>query len=89
MLLTGIKKIGKELTDAGRYSYSALCAISINHLFNNEWDIPFNEMCLKKILKNVELPKQVILHFIQTNCTEYFVYKLSVDILLLFILLYF
>lgn len=55
----GIKKIAKELTDAGRYSYAALCAISINQLFNNDWDKPFSEICLRKILKNVELPKQV------------------------------
>lgn len=55
----GIKKIGKELTDAGKYSYTALCAISINHLFNNDWDKPFSEICLRKILRNVELPKQV------------------------------
>lgn len=55
----GIKKIAKELTDAGRYSYAALCAISINQLFSNDWDKPFSEICLRKILKNVELPKQV------------------------------
>lgn len=59
-IFTGITKIGKELTDAGRYSYTALCAISINHLFNSDWDKPFSKICLRKILNYVELPKQVI-----------------------------
>lgn len=55
----GILDLSVSLTDAGKYSYAGLCAISLNQLYNTSWDRPFCENCVKCILKHLELPKQV------------------------------
>nr|XP_018904904.1 PREDICTED: transmembrane and coiled-coil domain-containing protein 4-like isoform X2 [Bemisia tabaci] len=47
-----------NLSDAARYSFAAVCALALNHLFNNDWDQPFNEKCLKKLLDFLKLPQQ-------------------------------
>jgi hypothetical protein len=49
----------KELSDAGSYSYAAICAISLHELFGAEYDMPYSKDCIKKFVKHLELPKQV------------------------------
>ncbi|XP_073973426.1 transmembrane and coiled-coil domain-containing protein 4-like isoform X2 [Rhodnius prolixus] len=49
----------KELTDAGKYSYVGLCAVSLHALFDTDWDQLFCQKCLKCILKHMELPDTV------------------------------
>jgi hypothetical protein len=51
------------LSDAGVYSYAAICALALHELFDNEWDQKFNLQCIKLILEHLHLPKQVIFHF--------------------------
>jgi hypothetical protein len=50
------------LSDAGIYSYAAICALAICELFDNEWDRKFNHQCIKLILEHLHLPKQVLFH---------------------------
>lgn len=47
------------LSDAGIYSYAAVCALVLHELFDNEWDKKFNHQCMKLILEHLHLPKQV------------------------------
>jgi hypothetical protein len=51
------------LSDAGVYSYAAICALALHELFDNEWDQKFNQQCIKLILEHLHLPKQVMCHF--------------------------
>lgn len=56
-----------NLSDAARYSFAAVCALALNHLFNNDWDQPFNEKCLKKLLDFLKLPQQVSIYELSIN----------------------
>lgn len=47
------------LSDAGKYSYCAVCVIAMKELYDNVWDKPFNEHCLDVILNHLKLPKSV------------------------------
>ncbi|KAF6198603.1 hypothetical protein GE061_008355 [Apolygus lucorum] len=52
--------LSKALSDAGKYSYAGLCAITLNKLFYyNEWDRNFCGFCLKCIIKHLDLPSSV------------------------------
>ncbi|XP_069674733.1 transmembrane and coiled-coil domain-containing protein 4-like isoform X1 [Periplaneta americana] len=53
------KELRMLLSDAGIYSYAAICALSLHELFDNEWDQKFNLQCIKLILNHLRLPKQV------------------------------
>lgn len=61
------------LTDAGIYSYAAICALSLHELFDNEWDQAFNHKCMKTILEHLKLPKQVesvMMLMIEGKCSQ-------------------
>lgn len=47
------------LSDAGTYSYAAIIALTLHELFDNPWDLKFNEKVLKLLLLHLNLPKQV------------------------------
>nr|CAD7445310.1 unnamed protein product [Timema bartmani] len=47
------------ISDAGIYSYAAICALSLHELFDNPWDKDFNQRCIKLLLEHLKLPKQV------------------------------
>ncbi|XP_066994229.2 transmembrane and coiled-coil domain-containing protein 4 [Anabrus simplex] len=51
--------LGTLLSDAGIYSLAAICALALNELFNDEWDMPFNHRCIRLLLEHLKLPKQV------------------------------
>lgn len=53
------RSVDQVLSEAGRYSYSAICAILLNSLYDNEWDRPFSETCLRTIISHLDLPSQV------------------------------
>uniref|UniRef100_A0A8D8ZQY6 Transmembrane and coiled-coil domain-containing protein 4 n=1 Tax=Cacopsylla melanoneura TaxID=428564 RepID=A0A8D8ZQY6_9HEMI len=48
------------LSDAAKFSCAALCALSLNHLFNNEWDETFNRQCIQRVVTYLQLPQQVL-----------------------------
>ncbi|KAL1465221.1 hypothetical protein WDU94_004808 [Cyamophila willieti] len=48
------------LSDAAKFSCAALCALSLNHLFNNEWDQTFNRQCIHRVVTYLQLPQQVL-----------------------------
>lgn len=52
------------LSDAGKYSYCAVCVIAMKELYDNVWDKAFNEHCLDVILIHLKLPKSVSCHII-------------------------
>ncbi|KAK7790687.1 hypothetical protein R5R35_009593 [Gryllus longicercus] len=52
-------EITSQISDAGIYSYAAICALSLHELFDNEWDRSFCHKCIKQILDHLKLPKQV------------------------------
>ncbi|XP_067127647.1 transmembrane and coiled-coil domain-containing protein 4-like isoform X1 [Centruroides vittatus] len=58
-LQTFFKPITIVLSDAGLYSYCALCAISLHNLFSDEWDRTFRERCLRQLIRRLNLPSQV------------------------------
>lgn len=47
------------LSDAGLYSYAAICALSLHELYNYEWDQSFNQSFINNLLQHLQLPKQV------------------------------
>ncbi|KAI5755000.1 hypothetical protein M8J77_013236 [Diaphorina citri] len=47
-------------SDAAKFSCAALCALSLNHLFNNEWDQSFNRQCIQRVVTHLQLPPQVL-----------------------------
>ncbi|XP_076451988.1 transmembrane and coiled-coil domain-containing protein 4-like isoform X2 [Babylonia areolata] len=51
--------IHQEMTDAGQYSYAALCALGLRMLFEENWNREFNKETLTLILNGLEQPKQV------------------------------
>ncbi|CAB0003806.1 unnamed protein product, partial [Nesidiocoris tenuis] len=52
--------LSKTLTDAGKYSYAGLCAITLHELFYyNDRDRIFCHQCLKCIIQHLELPSSV------------------------------
>ncbi|KAL8621637.1 hypothetical protein ACOMHN_036870 [Nucella lapillus] len=51
--------IHKQMTDAGQFSCAALCALSLQKLFEEEWNRNFNKETLSLILNGLEQPKQV------------------------------
>lgn len=54
-----VHEITSLISDAGIYSYAAICALSLHELFDNEWDCSFCHKCIKQILEHLKLPKQV------------------------------
>jgi hypothetical protein len=48
------------LTDAGKYCYAVICALSLNELFNTEWDMPYSKKCSIELVQRLDLPQQVI-----------------------------
>lgn len=47
------------LSDAGTYSYAALISLTLHELFDNTWDLKFNQLTIKALLQHLNLPKQV------------------------------
>ena len=62
-----MEQLHSLLSDAGIYSYAAICALVLHELFDNEWDKKFNYQCVKLILEHLHLPKQVLFHFMYLN----------------------
>ncbi|XP_049845968.1 transmembrane and coiled-coil domain-containing protein 4-like isoform X2 [Schistocerca gregaria] len=65
--------MAEVLTDAGIYSYAAICALSLHELFDNWWDQAFNHKCMKTILEHLKLPKQVesvMILMIEGKCSQ-------------------
>lgn len=56
----GILDLADSLTDAGKYCYAGLCAVTLHKLYNNDWDKPFCDKCINCIVKNLQLPPQVM-----------------------------
>lgn len=65
-------ELHKLLSDAGIYSYAAICALALHELFDNEWDQKFNLQCIKLILEHLHLPKQVLFHLTEVSVVSYF-----------------
>ena len=68
--VVSVHKVGQLhclLSDAGIYSYAAVCALVLHELFDNEWDKKFNHQCMKLILEHLHLPKQVLFNFMYLN----------------------
>jgi len=68
-----VGQLHSQLSDAGIYSYAAICALVLHELFDNEWDEKFKYQCVKLILKHLHLPKQVLFHFMYLNSMSYLV----------------
>ncbi|KAF4517179.1 hypothetical protein B566_EDAN005611 [Ephemera danica] len=68
----GLEKTALELSDAGKYSYAALCALSLNELFSSEWDMPFSKKCSSEFIERLGLPHQVqeTMNCFLTGCTD-------------------
>ncbi|XP_022344967.2 transmembrane and coiled-coil domain-containing protein 4-like isoform X2 [Crassostrea virginica] len=54
----GSKTLAASLTDVGSYSYSALCAVSLNQLFTEEYESSFKTKTLDEIVKHLGLSHQ-------------------------------
>ncbi|GAB1610148.1 transmembrane and coiled-coil domain-containing protein 4-like, partial [Argonauta hians] len=54
-----VTSVLKQMTDAGQFSYSSVCALGLKMLFDNKWHLSYKEDVLMKILKFLEQPKQV------------------------------
>ncbi|BFZ23203.1 hypothetical protein BsWGS_26242 [Bradybaena similaris] len=57
-LMEPIVPIHKDLTEAGQFSYAALCATLLYSLFDSD-DKKFKDETLSAILESLELPKQI------------------------------
>ncbi|GIX72177.1 transmembrane and coiled-coil domain-containing protein 4 [Caerostris extrusa] len=53
------KPLSTVISDAGIYAYCAICAISLNDLYKEEWNRTFRERCLSRLIIHVGLPEQV------------------------------
>ncbi|XP_061189624.1 transmembrane and coiled-coil domain-containing protein 4-like [Saccostrea echinata] len=66
------KSLVASLTDVGSYSYSALCAVSLSQLFD-EQDSSFKKKTLEQIMKHLCLSKQAsesIMVMMEDNCCD-------------------
>lgn len=69
----GSKSLTANLTDVGTYSLSALCAVSLNQLFNEERESPFKKKTLELILKHLSLSHQAtesIMAMMENDCCD-------------------
>lgn len=69
----GSKSLTANLTDVGTYSLSALCAVSLNHLFSEERESPFKKKTLELILKHLSLSHQAtesIIAMMENDCCD-------------------
>ncbi|XP_070207687.1 transmembrane and coiled-coil domain-containing protein 4-like [Littorina saxatilis] len=51
--------VHSRMTDAGQFSFAALCALCLRKLFDDDWNREFNKETLKVILNGLQQPKQV------------------------------
>lgn len=47
------------ISDAGTYSYAAICSLAMHNLFDNDWDRNFCYQCLSLLIEHLGLPSQV------------------------------
>lgn len=48
-----------SISEAGRFALAAICAVSLQNLFENQWDQEFCVKSIQYILANFQLPKRV------------------------------
>lgn len=49
----------KSISEAGRFSLAAICALSLHDLFDYKWDEEFSTRSIKYITLNLQLPQKV------------------------------
>ncbi|XP_070560790.1 transmembrane and coiled-coil domain-containing protein 4-like [Ptychodera flava] len=54
----GGKLLVEALSDAARFSYCSVCAVSLGNLFENEWDRDWRKQSIELILNHLKLPDQ-------------------------------